>query len=102
MKDTVKGKDFVARYGGEEFAIILPGTPLSDAKMVSERIREEVENYDFGYIEQTNPVTVSVGLATCSNGSVNANELLKQADTALYRAKNLGRNRVECSLIVMV
>ena len=53
-----------------------------------------------GYIEEKTPVTVSVGLATCSNGSIDASALLKEADVALYRAKNLGRNRVECSLIV--
>jgi len=97
---TVRRSDIACRYGGEEFAVILPKTPLSDAKMVATRIREAVDGHDFGYIEQTNPVTVSVGLATCSNGSIDANQLLKEADAALYRAKNLGRNRVECSLVV--
>lgn len=100
VKTIVRRSDIACRYGGEEFSIILPKTPLSDAKMVATRIRESVESHDFGYIEENQPVTVSVGLATCSNGSIDANQLLKEADGALYRAKNLGRNRVECSLVV--
>jgi len=100
VSKIVRRSDIACRYGGEEFAVILPSTPLSDAKMVAQRIREEVESHDFGYIEESHKVTVSVGLATCSNGSINASELLKESDAALYRAKNLGRNRVECSLVV--
>jgi len=100
LKTFIRRSDIACRYGGEEFIVILPHTPLSDAKMVAERIRSGIESHDFGYIEQSNPVRVSVGVATCSNGSIDASALLKEADATLYRAKNLGRNRVECSLIV--
>ena len=93
-----RGADIVARYGGEEFAIILPQTPLAGAQLVAERLRHAVET-----LNQPNPgspeaiTTISVGLATLRPSKQNVlQELIQNADRALYRAKSLGRN-VVCS-----
>ena len=98
LKQAIRRTDIACRYGGEEFAIILPKTPLADARAVAERIREATQSYDFGC--QDRKVTVSLGLACCQNSSVDAVGMIKEADSALYRAKSGGRNRVESSLIV--
>jgi len=81
--------DVVARYGGEEFAIILPETPLEQAGIQAERIRSAVERYPF-----QGRLTVSLGVATFVEGMEKAEELVQEADRALYRAKAEGRNRV--------
>jgi diguanylate cyclase (GGDEF)-like protein len=89
---AVRQMDVAARYGGEEFGIILPGTKLSDAANVAERLRATVaaKPYRDGDVEL--PVTVSVGLAVTLSGDDPAN-LVKRADEALYSAKRDGRNR---------
>jgi diguanylate cyclase (GGDEF)-like protein len=84
--------DFAARYGGEEFVIILEDTTLTGAKGVGERIRHAVIDAAIESAAGT-PLTVSVGVAARLPGS-DADELLRQADAALYQAKNAGRNRV--------
>jgi len=96
LKSTVRDTDLVARYGGEEFVIIFPETPNNAAIRVCERIRTAIENNyinlnKFGKIG----TTVSIGLATYPQSAQNAQELIQKADLALYRAKKLGRNRVE-------
>jgi diguanylate cyclase (GGDEF)-like protein len=84
--------DFAARYGGEEFVVILEDTTLGGAAGVGERIRNAV--IDAGIPSPAGPpLTVSVGVAARLPGS-GAEELLRQADAALYEAKNAGRNRV--------
>ena len=77
-----------ARYGGEEFLLILPETNLDGAKIVAERIREGISS-KLG-------VTVSLGLAQFRAGN-SGDQLVEDADAALYRAKEYGRNRVECA-----
>lgn len=95
---SVKGKDMVARIGGEEFALLLPETPIEGAVAISEYIRSHLcakpmcnphtgEGYGI--------VTVSIGVATLpERGVLTADKLQKQADDALYAAKNSGRNCV--------
>jgi len=78
--------DLAARYGGEEFILILPETDLSGARMVVERIRQNIAD--------SLEVTVSAGIAKYKKGS-SAAELIKSADMAMYKAKENGRNRVE-------
>jgi diguanylate cyclase (GGDEF)-like protein len=88
------GSDILARFGGEEFVILLPATTEDQAHEVVERIRIAVLS-----LKHPNPnqgcdlVTISAGIAT-TNGPVNIETLLNNADTALYRAKSAGRNRV--------
>jgi two-component system cell cycle response regulator len=81
--------DTVARYGGEEFAVILPGCGPEDALASAERLRRSV-------LERVAaiPVTVSAGAATFAGRTGTANELIKAADDAMYKAKREGRNRV--------
>jgi diguanylate cyclase (GGDEF)-like protein len=94
---TIRSADIAARYGGEEFVVILPETGKEQAVKMAERTRGVIENYPFQKRE-TQPggrLTVSVGVATFKDDATNADELVKKADDALYRAKEGGRNRVE-------
>ncbi len=84
--------DFAARYGGEEFVVILEDTTLAGATGIGERIRNAVIDAAIP-APSGGPLTVSVGVAARLPGSP-ADELLHQADSALYDAKNAGRNRV--------
>ena len=89
----LRNTDFAARYGGEEFAIILPETSLTQAQNLLDRIRSELAQYKFMIKGQSITVTVSVGLAA-STQEMTSDGFFKQADLALYEAKNAGRNRV--------
>jgi diguanylate cyclase (GGDEF)-like protein len=87
--------DILARFGGEEFVILLPDTGMAEAKKVAERIRREIETQR----DKALPVyTVSLGVSVAQgkNGeAADMEALLAEADAALYRAKQRGRNRVE-------
>ncbi|UQZ34065.1 PAS domain S-box protein [Paenibacillus sp. PK3_47] len=93
LKFHSREKDIIARYGGEEFVVILPDINASEAGMVAENLRQVTAQtvWDTGHI------TVSIGIATCTEG-VSADTLLKKADEALYTSKKEGRNRVTHSL----
>jgi two-component system, cell cycle response regulator len=89
--------DTAYRYGGEEFLVILPEQTLQAATAAADRLRKAVEELRIPHEANDPPgiVTVSVGVAAISSEHpTNADELLKQADAALYRAKAAGRNRV--------
>lgn len=87
--------DFAARYGGEEFVVTLPETNHDDALVIAERIRRQVQLHEFdGQLKQLQ-VTVSIGVATFPADFIaSLDDLLREADEALYRAKASGRNRV--------
>ncbi len=90
--------DFCARYGGEEFIVILPNTGPEGAMRVAERMRLNVEEMGIAH-EKSLParrVTISLGVATTKNTAtlLSVEDLIKYADTALYRAKEQGRNQV--------
>jgi len=92
---TVRITDVLVRLGGDEFGVLLPGTDLAGAMHVAENIRARVEAYEGpqSNAAKTGP-TVSIGLAQYLRGS-GADVLQIQADQALYRAKELSKNRVE-------
>ena len=91
--------DIVGRYGGEEFLAILPNTPLNGAQIFAEKIREYVEHFKFIYKGEEVPVTISVGVASCTEFD-NQKTMIEEADKRLYTAKKGGRNRVEPPLKV--
>ena len=94
LSDMAQPKDTVARYGGEEFAIIVPGTESLAASVLAERMRSRIEAEPFAISAgQTLQVTASLGVAELRSGEA-APDLIGRADARLYRAKNLGRNRV--------
>ena len=85
-----------ARFGGEEFSILLPETPPEQAMEIAERIRRAVAEREFEVETAAEPIraTVSLGVAGFPKDGVDANELIHQADLAVYRGKLQGRNRV--------
>ena len=95
IKGNVRKEELFARFGGEEFAVVLPETSREGGIYVAERIRSQVEKHSFVYEGKTFPVTISVGVAT-TNGdeTLTPNELIRQADENLFKAKHDGRNRV--------
>ena len=92
MNQVSREQDIVARTGGEEFLLILPGTDIDTALVIAERLRMSVEQMQ---IEPIGSIHVSVGVSACSATNKSSEEVLKQADKALYQAKRLGRNRCE-------
>lgn len=96
IENSVRDGDTVIRYGGEEFAIILPKTNQDDAKIVAERIRQQVESKKLT-VRETNEkigkMTASFGVAEYRGGEA-VEMLVQRADTKLYDAKTGGRNRV--------
>jgi len=87
--------DIAARLAGDEFVILMPETSAEEALRAAERIREAVSKEPISDGERSMPATVSVGIATVPNGKADTPEsLLKQADDAMYAAKEAGRNRV--------
>lgn len=88
--------DVIARYGGEEFAVILPGTETAQAVLVAERVRTAVERLEHRDGAMTFSFTVSIGVASLElQPDLSREKLIELADSALYRAKHNGRNRVE-------
>jgi diguanylate cyclase (GGDEF)-like protein len=99
MQNAVRDIDVVCRYGGEEFAILLPETDSDGAFVAAEKVREAVAGHLFADADghRTEHVTVSIGLSTFPRPAADREELLRQADDALYVAKRAGRNRVRAS-----
>jgi len=89
--------DLAARYGGEEFILLLPATSTEGAMVVAERMRKTVAEITLPDCPQ--PITMSLGVATWIAGET-PEQLVARADTALYAAKNAGRNRVEVAAAV--
>jgi diguanylate cyclase (GGDEF)-like protein len=87
--------DLTSRYGGEEFAIILPNTDLNGAMRALEKVKGRTSQCTFQFNGTTHPIpTFSAGIALYSAGETPAS-LIERADKALYRAKRMGRNRIE-------
>jgi two-component system, cell cycle response regulator len=93
---SIRAEDMVARYGGEEFAVIARGADLRGAGIMGERLRHNVSQEDVEHQGQRLRVTCSVGVASlaCCSKDRDKAALIALADTRLYRAKQLGRNRV--------
>jgi len=97
---ALRAIDCAARFGGEEFVALLPATDLSGALALGERVREAVRAHAVPHADGVDGIlTVSVG-AACARPGESAEQLLGRADTALYWAKNGGRDRVEAAAMV--
>ncbi|MEW5821501.1 MAG: GGDEF domain-containing protein [Cyanobacteriota bacterium] len=99
VKNSCRDKDIPARYGGEEFVVVLPGTPLDAAVKVAERIRSAVESTPVIYQEKqpNKNLTISVGVSNYPNIAKDSKSLVESADSALYEAKENGKNKVICA-----
>ncbi len=86
--------DLFGRIGGEEFAVVLPGCVPEMALLVAERLGKEIQNLSFNYEGQAFGVTISQGLANLTEQDTTLDSLFARADTAMYEAKRLGKNRV--------
>ncbi len=95
IKQCIRDVDIFARYGGEEFVVILPQTPLEEARVIGERIRSQVESTDIDTVTRgTVQITVSIGVSSYPENGRSEEELLTLADQALYQAKDSGKNLV--------
>jgi diguanylate cyclase (GGDEF)-like protein len=96
IDSCIRDVDILARYGGEEFIIILPQTALHEAKVIGERIRQHVEQSEFGTGADGQPLrlTVSIGISSFPENGRPEDELVQTVDQALYHAKGKGRNLV--------
>ncbi|SDC46905.1 PleD family two-component system response regulator [Belnapia rosea] len=94
LKTHLRAADVVARYGGEEFMVVLAGAPTDYATMVAERLRQALAAEPFDIAGLRLGITASFGLAIAGSGT-SVTAAIAAADTALYRAKQGGRNRVE-------
>lgn len=95
VRDGLRSTDVFGRYGGEEFVQILPHTELAGAMLDAERLRNRISTLELPVARSMGPLTVSVGVAQYSPGETMI-QTFARADGALYKAKQLGRNRVEC------
>jgi diguanylate cyclase (GGDEF)-like protein len=98
MRSIRSASDWIARYGGEEFVIVLPETDLAGAGITAEKIRNQCSVTPISTEAGEIVVTASFGVASLTISqevaSVAAASVLREADTALYRSKREGRNRV--------
>jgi len=94
MRDNIRHVDIICRYGGEEFTVILPDTNVEGAKVIAEKIRKVIEKSTISYKEtkEVMGLTVSGGVSGYKEG-LNKEELIARADQALYKAKDLGKNK---------
>jgi diguanylate cyclase (GGDEF)-like protein len=93
IRKTIRNIDIPARYGGEEFAVILLGTDTGGALKMAERLRKSIADAKFSSEQNAFNVTVSIGISTHTKDMKKKEDLVEQADKALYHAKGTGRNR---------
>ncbi|MCG3204800.1 MAG: hypothetical protein KCHDKBKB_01517 [Elusimicrobia bacterium] len=92
---NVRDVDIIARYGGEEFALLLLHTPHREASLLAEQIRKDLEAQVFGGAGKNLSITASFGVATFPEDATSGQQLFRQADQRLYKAKSNGRNQVQ-------
>jgi diguanylate cyclase (GGDEF)-like protein len=94
LTSTIRESDFAARFGGEEFLLLLPDTSREQAAVVAEKVRRAMTEVQLGI----GPITASLGVAAYPEDGLDAEQLMRRADGALYAAKEHGRDRVELAL----
>lgn len=96
LQNAVRQSDILARFGGEEFIILMPDTDCQAGKQLAERIRQQIKTLKITYQDQPITISTSIGI-TCwpiDKGKPELEQMIRQADLALYRAKDLGRDRM--------
>ena len=93
--EEIRSIDFFARYGGEEFIIILPDSGVNAAVETAHRIQHALADHCITYEGEDIFVTVSIGICTVNDQHIDFENLIKDADLAMYQAKENGRNRIE-------
>lgn len=96
LRNETRVCDMECRYGGEEFALILPETNKTQALMIAEKLRKQIEETEFPHQNRqpSGNLTASLGVATFPDDAVNSKDLIDTADAGLYKAKEKGRNCV--------
>jgi len=94
LASTLRTEDYAARYGGEEFLLLLPETGSEGAGQLAERLRQRLEEKAIGAAGNHPGITVSIGVATFPENGADPEELIRRADSAMYQAKQSGRNLV--------
>lgn len=93
LQTTARRTDVLSRFGGEEFVIITPNSNPVEAAYLAHKMRVAVRDTAFSYNDDSFKITISAGVATFSSHRT-VKQIIERADTALYRAKKMGRNRV--------
>jgi len=95
LKSSLRETDILGRMGGEEFAILLPSTLLKEAGLLAERVRQSVANVLFEVPSASLKITISIGVAAITGEMAGIDDMLRNADAAMYKAKRCGGNLVE-------
>ncbi len=94
LRSRLRRRDTLARLGGDEFGILMEHCTLEQAREIADKLRQAVEEYRFTWEDKSYQIGASIGLAAITSETGDLTELLKQADTACYAAKDRGRNRI--------
>ena len=95
MKSELRGSDVKCRYGGDEFMVILPDTPVGGARQVSDNLRRAIAERPVMWNDGQITVTASFGITAVNTADHDPRSAIARADTALYRAKQVGRNAIQ-------
>ncbi|MCI5227330.1 MAG: GGDEF domain-containing protein, partial [Candidatus Electrothrix sp. AX2] len=92
--ENIRDEDIACRYGGEEIIIILPGASLQNTERRAEQLRQGIESLAVKMYDEEHTVTASLGVALFPEHGTTIKGVIRAADSALYRAKEKGRNKV--------
>lgn len=96
IKNSIRDTDVLGRIGGEEFALLMPETDLKSAQLLSERVRNDIEEMSIDMGSEILYVTASIGVDTLKEEDTTIQTILRRSDLALFRAKENGRNQTCC------
>lgn len=95
LRKSIRRDDFIARLGGDEFGVLMRNCSLNEAASICNKLRDAICDFNFAWEDKSFNIGVSIGITMISNASGNAVNILKEADSACYIAKDKGRNRVQ-------